>query len=146
LEDQAGDRFGISVLPAGDLNHDGYGDFAVMTLGGYTMVVNSDGHGSTSQPYPGRVLLYAGGPSPASTPFASIPAPVDHPNVNGGAIFDFDGDGLPELLVEQSTSPNTSGDINGQVTIYSGSNNYASLARVLPNFMANDDFGIAMSQ
>jgi hypothetical protein len=104
------------------------------------------GRGSTSKPIPGQVLLYAGGPSPSSTPFASITAPADHPDVNGGAIFDLDGDGPPEILVEQSSSPNTSGDINTQVAIYSGSNNYAALARVLPSFMANDDFGISMSQ
>jgi FG-GAP repeat len=139
------ERFGLSILAAGDINHDGYADFAVLSLGGTSVVVNSDGHGSYGVRLPGKVSLFAGGPSPASTPFATVPAPVDHPDVNTGSLFDLDGDGIPEILVNQSTYSGDSLDIHAQVAIYR-SGNTATPARILGEFKANDDFGITMSQ
>lgn len=141
-----GEGFGTAVLPVGDLNNDGYADLAVLATGTSVLVTSSDGHSQTAVPYPGKVLLFAGGPAVASLPFATITAPSDHPYIFGGAAADLDGDGLPELLASQWNERGSGFETHTQIAIYRSSNGYATLARVLAGFKPGDDFGFAISQ
>jgi hypothetical protein len=145
-EDFAGDAFGTVILPAGDLNQDGYADFAVLSTGTQYPVTGSDGHSHTTMTHSGQVLLFAGGPVPASTPFAAVSAPSDHPYVFRAAIVDLDGDGVAEILVSESSEIGSTTTASSQVAIYGAGDNYAKPVRVLPGFKVGDNFGIALSQ
>jgi hypothetical protein len=145
-EDFGGERFAVGILPAGDLDHDGYADFAVLSTGTVYLVNNDDGHGQTSRVYPGKASLFAGGPAPAASSFATVSAPSDHAYVLAGSMVDLDGDGVPEILLGEWNDSGSSLTQLTQVAIYRASNGYAAPARVLPGFKAGDDFGIAISQ
>jgi hypothetical protein len=141
-EETNGEGFGTALLRLGDIDQDGYGDFAVMSVGTTTMVVSPDGHSSYGVPLPGKVSLFAGGPSPAGTPFATIAAPSDRSYLASASSFDLDGDGLPEILVSQSKDRGPSTN----VAIYRGSDHYVAPAKVLSGFSKDDGFGLALSQ
>ena len=128
LEEYPGTDFGLSILPAGDLNHDGYADFAVLSNDGGTFVVPAANGGTLR--LPGKVFLYAGGQAPSTSPFATITAEASHPYIFGGSILDADGDGEPEILVCDSNEPNGAPS-QPQIAIYRSSNNYQTPVRVL---------------
>jgi hypothetical protein len=145
-EDFSGEGFGMAVLPAGDINNDGYADFAVLSQGTTYVVTNSDGHGSTARPYPGKASLFMGAENPSTTPVASVSAPVDHAWVLAGSMVDLDGDGASDLLMAEWTEAGSTMTELTQVAIYRASDGYGSAARVLHGFKAGDDFGLQISQ
>jgi hypothetical protein len=84
---QSGDEFGREIAALGDVNADGYSDFAVSA--------RADGSAAAA----GRVIVYLGGPRVVS--FALLP--IRHPNALFGAIVagigDRNGDGLDDMAV-----------------------------------------------
>jgi hypothetical protein len=134
-EDYPGTRFGHSIVPAGDLNHDGYADFAVLSGNGGTFYGPPEkGGGYTSVLLPGKVFLYVGGQAPSDSAFATITAEASHPYIVGGSVLDVDGDGEPEILVCDLNDDNGATPPNSQIAIYRGSNSYQTPVRVLSGF------------
>jgi hypothetical protein len=141
--DPQGEGFGISILPAGDLNHDGYADFAVLAVDGGSYGVPVSGGGIQYFRNPGKVFLFAGGQAPSASAFATVSAPVSHPYVLAGAIVDANGDGEPEILVGVSDEPGTSSISLSQVIVYSERNQYQTPVRMLSGFSVGDGFGLS---
>ena len=88
----AGERFGIAVAGAGDVDADGFADL---------LVTAADGEGDDS--WPGRVLLLRGGPgAPSDEPAWSFSAPEGSGERLGAALAgggDVDGDGRDDVLL-----------------------------------------------
>jgi len=134
-EDYPGTSFGLSILPAGDLNHDGYADFAVLSGNGGTFAGPPEkGGGNTYVLLPGKVFLYAGGQAPSDSAFATVAAEASHPYIVGGSVLDVDGDGEPEIMVSDSNENGFSPTSHSQIAIYRGSNSYQTPVRVLSGF------------
>lgn len=134
--------FGHAVVSAGDLNHDGYADMAVMARG--LAGIDADPNLGRSVT-PGKTFLYLGGESPSLSPFASASAESSFPTNFRLAVFDIDGDAEPEILTGQIANYASSPQ-SGQVAIYQSRDNYASPARTLSAPSSDDWFGIGLSR
>jgi len=94
-----GGYYGYRISPAGDMNGDGYSDFAVGAM--YT--------GSDTVAYSGKVHLYFGSPAPAIATWSGATAPQRVDLIGPGYFFqigyalspagDVNGDGYPDLVV-----------------------------------------------
>ena len=85
--------FAAVISPAGDIDHDGYADIAVMAQGlwvGLTV-------GPPSRP--GKAYLYSGGPNAGQSTIATV---TPGPTMWGFTVLDIDGDADPELLIGQT--------------------------------------------
>jgi hypothetical protein len=82
--------FGFAVERVGDVDDDGYGDFAVGAP-------SYDGSGTDR----GRVYLFLGGPGLSATPDVILesPSPTSHFGHAVSAAGDFDGDGIDDFIV-----------------------------------------------
>jgi hypothetical protein len=112
---QDGSFFGASVAPAGDVNHDGYGD----------VLVGAPGWDQTALDE-GRVFLYLGGP----TGLASSPSWAWSPGEEGAAAGtcvagggDVNGDGADDILVGVPNWDSPNGFDAGGVFVFLGSVN-----------------------
>ncbi|MBS1665974.1 MAG: FG-GAP repeat protein [Bacteroidetes bacterium] len=105
----AGDRFGLSVASAGDINGDGYSDVIVGAIG-YNGLLS------------GAVYIYTGGPNGLSTsPSILTPGgPEAGWSVSGAG--DINGDGYDDILIGARFAPNSGTNYfnQGYVYIYMG--------------------------
>ena len=135
--------FGQVVVSAGDLNHDGYADIAVLARGIPAGEVDVAVGRTATQ---GRVYLYWGGEHPILSPvIENAPAPIAFPSGMSLAVFDIDGDAEPEILTGQLANYGSS-PVTGQVSIYQSSNNYAAPALTISAASSDDWFGFALSR
>ena len=140
--DQGTEEFGTWVVPAGDVNHDGYADFAVLApgIGPATLVGTPD----AIPLWPGKAYLYSGGQNAGQSLIATVEARTAFPHMPSLAVLDIDGDAYPEILSGQcEQGPDTCR--SGQVSIYRSSDNYAQPARTIPGTSSGNAFGLAMS-
>jgi len=119
--------FGV-LAPAGDVDHDGYADIAVMAkgTGQYTPT-------NCCQPRPGKVYLFSGGPDAGQSTIATI---VPGVYVWGFAVLDIDGDDSPEIITGRTNDTSA----RQQVSIYQSADGYAAHARTIldvPEISAN---------
>jgi len=113
--ENSGDRLGAKLADCGDLNQDGYPDFAVLAEGA------------------GKVYIVLGGDS--SSPLGAIPANESIDNVASVLIQgdsswgfgsgldcgeDLNGDGFADILIGAETKDNGSGDATGAVYLLLG--------------------------
>lgn len=131
----AGDLFGSAISAAGDVNGDGFPDFAVGSPGAQGGV--------------GTVTIFRGGTSPSSTPLQTITGPVS-PSYGqrprfGSFLFggkDLSGDGRPDLVVG---APGVAGE-RGSVYVYRDSAGVLGPAgQEFPGVSAFDHFGSSLS-
>lgn len=100
-----GDLFGGSITGTGDLNGDGFADFAIGAAGGPGAV--------------GRVLVFHGGISTAATPTVTLANPgggVGNFGNDVASAGDVNGDGFADLVIGAPTSLST-----GRAHVYLGS-------------------------
>jgi hypothetical protein len=131
-------EFGASVVPAGDVDHDGYADFAVLApgIGSVTIL----GQVNAIPLWPGKVYLYSGGQNAGQFLLASLSSVTKFPLFGSLAVLDIDGDAEPEILAGEwaEWDPNaTSSSQVGQVAIYRKSDGYAMPARTIPGAPSN---------
>jgi len=113
--ENSGDRLGAKLAGCGDLNQDGYSDFAVLAEEA------------------GKVYIVLGGDS--SSPLGAIPANDGIDNVasvliQGNSSWgfgsgldcgeDLNGDGAPDILIGAENKANSSGDETGAVYLFLG--------------------------
>ena len=124
-------EFGASVVPAGDLDHDGYADFAVLApgIGAATLT----GQVNAIPLWPGKVYLYSGGQNAGQSPLASLTSGTTYPLIGSLAVLDVDGDAEPEILAGEWLQWNAGVAGGGQVAIYRKSDGYATPVRTLPD-------------
>jgi hypothetical protein len=118
----AGDRLGLGVEGAGDVNNDGVGDVVASSPpGGYAKVY----HGRT-----GAVLLTlkAGGPNEAFGRHVS-------------RAGDVNGDKMADVIIGAPGAPNAPADFSGRAYIFSGKD--GTLLKTLSGERAGDQFGAA---
>ncbi len=108
-----GERFGQNVAMVGDLDADGYSDFAV---------------GVQPASGSGRVEVYFGGPSgPSAAPaWTLVSSPPRSTFALPAGAGDFNGDGVSDLIV---SSYSTNSDPKGMVFLYLGSRGRVAPAR-----------------
>ena len=130
----AGDRFGYSVGPAGDVNGDGYADFIVGAP-------YNDAGGTDA----GRAYLYLGGPSFDGTPDLTLTgaAAGDQFGWKVGTAGDMNSDGYADFFV---TAPYNDAGLtdNGRIYVYYGGPSPDAVADV--NSIGNtagENFGIS---
>jgi hypothetical protein len=111
--------FGL-LAPAGDVDHDGYTDIAVMAEGTQQYTPTN-----CCQPRPGKVYLFSGGPDAGQSTIATA---VPGMGVWGFAVLDIDGDDNPEILTGRTYYPNDM-STRQQVSIYHSADGYAAPAR-----------------
>jgi hypothetical protein len=115
------EELGTLVVPAGDVNHDGYADIAVLAPG----IPPALGWNPNLF---GKVYVFSGGPNAGQSTITSLSAGNDL--FGGLAVLDIDGDGEAEMLVGQGNY--YSADVaTGWVSIYRKSDGYAVPARKL---------------
>ncbi|MGE5156032.1 MAG: FlgD immunoglobulin-like domain containing protein, partial [Betaproteobacteria bacterium] len=105
LDGPSGSSFGSAIVPVGDANGDGYGDF----------VVGSNSY-SNGQHKEGRVQLFLGGPGAVPTPGDSLES--DQANANLGtslAAGDVNGDRTVDFV---AGAPEYSGTTSGAGRVY----------------------------
>jgi hypothetical protein len=135
--------FGQAVVFAGDLNHDGYANIAVLARGIPTGEADVAVGRTATQ---GRVYFYLGGEHPIVSPvIENGTAPITFPSSIRLAAFDIDGDAEPEILTGQLANYGSS-PVTGQVSIYQRSNNYAAPALTISAASSDDWFGFALSR
>ena len=121
---EAGDRLGVGLEAAGDVNRDGAGD-----------VVASAPGGSYARVYDGKtgavlLTLKAGGPAERFGGHAS-------------GLGDVNGDSYPDLIVGAAGGPSAPADFAGNAYIFSGQD--GSLLLTLKGERGGDGFGSAVS-
>lgn len=135
---QAGEWFGYSVAPAGDLNADGVSDLAVAS-------VAYDGPAGTDA---GRVSVFRGGVGSLVTRLILVEGEGagDRLGVSMASVGDMDADQIPDLVFGASRFdlPGTpTNDNRGRVYLYSGA--YGALMRTWTGEAQKDWFGIGVS-
>ena len=110
-----GDRFGVAVENAGDVNGDGYEDLLVGAQG--SDIIGPDA---------GCAYLFLGGPDWDSTPDARFTPNPGSPDMRWfGSVLgrggDFNGDGFADLFIGSPVEPGFNGA--GRVYVYFGGSN-----------------------
>lgn len=127
----AGDRFGISVSAAGDMNGDGFGD----------VIVGANGNGA------GQAYVYYGGPGADAVPDLTLlgAAVGDVFGTSVASAGDVDGDGFGDVII--GALRNSSGGVNaGQAYVYYGGPVADAVADlVLTGAAVGDYFGTSVS-
>jgi hypothetical protein len=130
----AGDLFGYSVGPAGDVNADGFGDVIV---GSYT----NDAGGTDA----GRAYVYLG--STAMDSIADIAltgvAPGDRFGVSVGSAGDVDGDGYGDVIVGAYLSDAVETDAGNTYVYYGGATMDETADVTLTGYAMDDNFGLS---
>jgi hypothetical protein len=115
------EQFGTLVRAAGDADHDGYADIAVMSTG----VVPIQDY--KPEVY-GQASILSGGPNVGQATIASVTGGIPLQSMVTFAVLDMDADGALEFVAAQfGFTPNY--DFVSQVSIYSKSDGYARPAR-----------------
>ena len=139
----AGDKLGISIASAGDVNNDGYSDI---------MIASTKCDGTYADE--GAVYIYHGGPyGPGNSP-AIVLMGADFAG-QGAANFgssvssagDINGDGCSDIIIGAPDYDN-GGTNRGAAFIFYGSNNIGITAAgfsILSGVNANDNFGVSVS-
>ncbi|MCD6418200.1 FG-GAP repeat protein [bacterium] len=131
-----GDRLGASIVPAGDVNGDGYMDMLVCAEGSY----------STSD-YSGRVYLYLGGKKLVAKPELELSGehPGDHFGASATALGDINQDGYDDFAISADRNDEAGTDA-GKVYIYFGGKTVDDTAdAVILGDRANNWFGSSIS-
>jgi len=127
----SGDRFGVSVAAAGDVNGDGYAD----------VVVGAPGYSSST----GRAHVYLGGASGlATTPVTTLTgaAAGDKFGVSVATAGDVNGDGYADLVVGAMGY----GSFTGRAYVYlGGASGLATTAATTQTGEANSLFGYSVA-
>ena len=121
------EEFGKVVVPAGDVDHDGYADFAVLAPG--VGPLDLAGTPNAIPMWPGKVYLYSGGPNAGQSIIATMTAGTTFPLIGSLAMLDVDGDAEAEILASEWDFNASTG---GHVNIYRASDGYTRPARTLP--------------
>ncbi|MGE5175995.1 MAG: integrin alpha [Hyphomicrobiales bacterium] len=132
----AGDRFGISVAGAGDVNGDGFAD---LIIGAY----QNDGGGTDA----GRAYVYYGGPRPHVRPDLTLTGAArgDLFGYSVAGAGDVNKDGFADVIVGAYHN-NAGGKDAGRAYVYFGGRNPTDHADlVLTGDAAGDAFGYAVA-
>lgn len=132
-----GERFGVSVSTAGDLNGDGYVD--VLVGAGY---YRSGAAGETGES--GRAAVFLGGGAVRTTESLSVPAPVSGGGFGRAVaiVGDYNGDGYDDWVVG---APAHSG-LTGRAWLYLGGATLDAMPDVEFNFaMPGDGFAASVA-
>ncbi len=123
------DNFGYSVAGLGDINGDGFDDVAVGAL-------YNDARGWRT----GRVYIYFGGATPDTIPDLIITGldSLDDFGTDLDGGFDFDGDGVPDLLVGAAQAGGSPPLKPGAAYIFTG--NRISMGIEVPEFTFTGEF------
>lgn len=127
-----GDRFGGSIVFAGDVNADGFSDMLVCAEGGYSIAE-----------YPGKVYLYFGGNKFNKTANFVLTGENagDHFGVSATALGDVNGDGFDDFAIAADRNDEAGTDA-GKVYIYFGGKALDDTADiVILGSRSNDWFG-----
>ncbi len=128
--DHAGDQFGWSIAPAGDVNHDGYKDFVVGAR-------YADINGSNS----GQVRVYSGKTGAVLFSWAGAKA-YDHLGTSVAAVGDVNGDGYDDVLVG-ADGMDVTGSGSGSALVYSGKT--GAVLATFNGIAADDIFGTSVA-
>lgn len=131
-----GDRLGATVVPAGDVNGDGYMDMLICAEGSY----------STAD-YAGEVYLFLGGKNFNSQPKLTIKGEKsgDHFGSSATALGDINGDGYADFAIAADRNDENGTDA-GKVYIYFGGKSLDDTADVvITGDRANNWFGNSIS-
>jgi hypothetical protein len=136
-------HFGQVIVAAGDVNHDGFADFAVNSQGIPPDQV-SDYYGTSLTP--GQVFLYFGA-NPGPSPIFTRTMDMAFPDNRGVALLDLDGDGEAELITTQMDNVVRVDAELGRVSIYRGDSFYAGSPVVIPDPISGGGyFGFSLSR
>jgi hypothetical protein len=131
-----GDRFGISVSSAGDVNGDGFSDVIVGAW------FNSAGGNNA-----GRAYIYCGGASMDNSPDVILTgaAPSDNFGISVSTAGDVNGDGYSDVIVG-AWANDAGGNNAGRAYIYFGGQSMDDTADIiLTGAEAEDRFGYSVS-
>jgi FG-GAP repeat/FG-GAP-like repeat len=132
----AGDNFGVSVRPAGDVNHDGYVDLIVGAN-------NNDAAGSNA----GRAYVYFGGPTMDAVADWTLTGETagDGFGFNACGIGDINRDGYADVLVGAPFNDFSGADAGRAYVYYGGPAPDATVDLTLYGEAAGDNFGTFLS-
>ncbi len=121
--------FGISAAGIGDMNNDGYDDFAIGSSGFDAFITNG-----------GRLDIFLGGPSLSSTPFVSFFGDENGAflGISVAGVGDVNSDGFDDFMVG-AIGVNQNGTDQGQAVLYLGSSNLLTSLTTL-EFNGDEDF------
>ncbi|HHS50928.1 MAG TPA: hypothetical protein ENN07_07425 [candidate division Zixibacteria bacterium] len=131
----AGDRFGVTIEPVGDVNGDGFVDFIIGAPGSYQ-----------ASNYSGKAYLYFGGTDP-SKPALELTGekPGDRFGASVTALGDISGNGFGDFAI--GAPRNDDGGVDaGKVYIYYGGKELSGAPdMVLTGERSNDWFGTSLA-
>lgn len=132
----AGDRFGIAVSGAGDVNGDGYAD----------VIVGAD-YNDAGGNNAGRAYVYVGGPRMDRTPDLILTGAAAGDGFGGSVskAGDVNGDGYGDLIVGASYNDAGGADAGRAYVFFGGSSLNGVVDLILTGGSAGDWFGLSVS-
>jgi len=130
-----GDKFGISVASAGDVNGDGYSD-----------VIVGAPDNSAKGSHAGRAYIYFGGPNMSATPNVTLTGEAANNwfGTSAASAGDVNGDGYSDVIV--GAPGNAAGGVNaGRAYIYFGGAHMDTTADVIFTGVAQEEFGSSVA-